>query len=125
LSDELDRGDAARALVDPCTAPDIATPAGAPIASFTIRGVVDDQPAAATFGGGRLRVDNDELLARARVIVSMGDTFHTSSPESGIEIRSSLDPHRPLAVMLTLLRAFSSIDEFEMSHADQPGPSER
>ena len=81
------------------------------LAGFRIEGDVDGVRSVATFRGGRLTC-SAELAARAQVVVAMGETFDCDG--EGDPIEASLDGSST-ALMLTLMRAFSSIDAVQIS----------
>jgi hypothetical protein len=78
---------------------------------FRIEGRVDGVRTVATFQDGRLAC-SAELAARAEVVVAMGETF--DSDGDGEAIAASLDGSST-ALMLTLMRAFSSIDAVQIA----------
>lgn len=78
---------------------------------FTIRGIVDGRPTTARWRPGRLDCD-PELLRRIQVIVAMGEQF--SPPDSsGRMIRAAVDAP-PVAVLLTVMRAFSRVTSIDL-----------
>jgi hypothetical protein len=87
-------------------------------APFEIEGDVDGRPCSAKWTGHRLEAD-PELLHRARIVVAMGDTFGCG--EGRPDLEASLDDDG-VAMMLTLVRAFSGVAVVRVLTSDSPAP---
>lgn len=81
----------------------------ATIASFLIRGLVDDQPVEARFEHGELSC-TDEVRRRAEVMVAMGETLGGHGTRT---VMATLDG--PVGdVLVTMMRAFTRVFAFEV-----------
>jgi hypothetical protein len=103
------KADAARARADRRKGSDAGRPEEA---WFTVRGIVDGVPTVARWSPTYLDCDG-ELLRRATVIVALGESFTTPSA-AGQVVHASLDAP-PIAVLLTIMRAFSSVNAVDLS----------
>jgi hypothetical protein len=72
-----------------------------PLAWFAVEGVIDEQVVRAIWAEGRLSCDQ-QLVARARLLVDLGAEFHSDDPPR--RYQASLQAP-PIAVLLTLIRA--------------------
>jgi hypothetical protein len=88
-------------------------------APFEIEGQVDGRPCSAKWTGHRLEAD-PELLHRAWVVVALGDTFGYGDGRP--ELEASLDDEG-VAMMLTLVRAFSEVAVVRVLMSDSPAPA--
>jgi hypothetical protein len=91
------------------------------MAWFTVRGFVDGRLTSAHWWPGRLDCDQD-VLQRMQVVVGMGECF-IPPWEPGASIRASLDGP-PVAVLLTLMRAFSSVTSVDLCRGTLRGDLE-
>jgi hypothetical protein len=87
-------------------------------APFEIEGHVDGRPCSAKWTGVRLEAD-PELLHRARIVVALGDTFGYGDGRPDLE--ASLDDG--VAMMLTLVRAFSEVAVVRVLMSESPAPA--
>jgi hypothetical protein len=78
---------------------------------FTVRGIVDGYPTIARWRPDHLDCDH-ELLQRVQVIVAMGEEF-TPADEPGPSVPASTEGP-PLAVLLTVMRAFTRITSIDV-----------
>jgi hypothetical protein len=79
---------------------------------FTVVGTIDGRPRQARYWPGRLDFDLD-VLQRAEIVVAMGERF--SLPGSSRDaLAASLDGP-PMAVLLTVMRAFSRVTSIDLS----------
>jgi len=81
---------------------------------FTVRGVVDGRPTSARWWPGHLACEH-EVLQRMHVIVAMDERF-TAPWAAATDVAASLDG-LPLAVLLTVMRAFSRVTSIDLSVA--------
>jgi hypothetical protein len=86
------------------------TTSATPALEFAVRGFVDGRPTAARWRDDQLTCD-PAVLVRARLVVALGDAFEVEGAEP---LRASLTGP-PLAVMLTIIRAFSRVTAVEVA----------
>jgi hypothetical protein len=79
--------------------------------SFTVRGIVDGYPTIARWRPDHLDCDH-EVLQRVQVIVAMGEEFRPADGP-GPAIAASIEGP-PLAVLLTVMRAFTRITSIDV-----------
>lgn len=79
---------------------------------FTVRGILDDRLTTAHWAPGFLDCE-PELARRAEVVVALGETF--SSLEVPGEIVPASLEQPPIAVLLTIMRALSTVTAVDLS----------
>ena len=78
---------------------------------FTVRGIVDGRTTRAQWAPGHLDCDH-QLMQRAEVVVAMGERFSTPwSPAASLP--ASIEGP-PVAVLLTVMRAFSRVTSVDL-----------
>ena len=79
---------------------------------FTVRGILDERLTTAHWSPGFLDCE-PELVRRAQVVVSLGETF-ASVEVPGEVVEASLE-QPPIAVLLTIMRALSTVTAVDLS----------
>ena len=79
---------------------------------FTVRGILDGRPTTAHWAPGFLDCE-PELARRADVVIALEETFR-SVEVPGAVVRASLEGP-PIAVLLTIMRALSTVTAVDLS----------